>query len=345
MAEREPGRELRVGVVGTGIMGADHVRTIATSVAGARVSAVTDLDAERARAAIAGIDGARVLSDPFGLVADDEVDAVLVASADATHEELVLACVQAGKPVLCEKPLTPAPEGSLRIVEAEEKAGRRLVSVGFMRRYDPGYVDVKESLREGAVGAPLLLHCVHRNASSRPNTPSSGLITGSAVHEFDVIRWLLDEEITQVTVFRPRPSSLVVGDTTDPLLVLLGTASGLLADVEVFVNAQYGYDVRCELVGELGSLYLDEPVQVRRRAERTRTSTVSLDWRDRFAEAYRRELQDWVTGAAAGEQRGADAWDGYVATVAAAAGVAALDKPGSPVPVELPPRPELYATR
>lgn len=335
---------VRVGVIGTGIMGADHVRTFTTSVAGVRVSAVSDLDEERAQAVAAEVPGARVLSDPLALVRDAGVDAVLVASADSTHEDLVLACMDAGKPVLCEKPLAPTSEGALRIVEAEVRGGRRLVSVGFMRRYDPGYVDVKGGLRDKVIGAPLMLHCVHRNGFSAPGTPTSGLITGSAVHEFDVVRWLLEEEITRVTVHRPRSSSLVVGGTSDPLFVLVETTSGLLADVEVFVNAQYGYEVRCELVGEYGTLLLDEPEQVRRRSSRSRSSRVSLDWRDRFAEAYRRELQDWVTGVAAGEQRGASAWDGYAATVAASAGVRALDSAG-PVPVDLEKRPDLYEPR
>ncbi|WP_026256800.1 Gfo/Idh/MocA family protein [Actinopolymorpha alba] len=334
--------DVRVGVIGTGIMGADHVRTLATSVSGARVTAVADIDQERARAAVAGLSGVQVHSDPMSVVQDGEVDAVLVASADSTHEKLVLSCLDAQKPVLCEKPLTPTPEGALRIIAAETSLGRRLVSVGFMRRYDPGYADVKAGLRQGVVGAPLMLHCVHRNAASRPNTPGANLITGTAVHEIDIARWLFDEEIVAVTIHRGRRSSKVVGDTPDPLLVILETESGVLVDVEVFVNAQYGYDVRCELVGESGSVSLDEPARTLLRGARSRTTGVSLDWRDRFAEAYQRELQDWVDGVVVGEQRGANAWDGYAATVVAAAGVQAL-KRGEPVRVHLEPRPDGYA--
>ena len=323
-------------------MGADHARTLASEVSGARVTALVDLDHGRARAVAGELDDVRALDSPSALVADAEVNAVVVASADATHEQLVLACLAAGKPVLCEKPLTPTPEGARRIVAAETGRGERLVSVGFMRRYDPGFVRVKAALRAGVVAAPLMMHCVHRNASSRPGAPSSALVTGSAVHEIDVARWLLDDEVRRVTVHRPRASSRVVGGTSDPLFLVCETAGGVVVDVEIFVNAQYGYDVRCEVVGETGTLTVDEAAHVVHRSTHTRATSVSLDWRDRFAEAYRLELQDWVAGVAAGEQRGAHAWDGYMATLVAAAGVRALET-GTPSVVSGEPRPALYA--
>lgn len=334
---------VRIGVIGTGIMGADHVRTLATDVSGASVTAVYDLDTSRAQAVVDGLGrgGIRVLESAQALVTDAEVDAVLVASADPTHEELVLACLDAGRPVLCEKPLTPTPDGALRIVAAEVALGRRLTSVGFMRRYDPGYAAVKATLRSGDVGAALMVHCVHRNASSPAGTPSADLVTGSAVHEIDAAHWLLGEEITEVTVHRPRPSSRVVGGTSDPIFLLFRTAGGVLVDVEVFVNAGYGYDVRCELVAETGTVSLDEPVPAQRHGAGTRSTRVATDWRDRFAEAYRRELQDWVAGVSTGEQRGANAWEGYAATAVAAAGVESLET-GAPVKVALEQRPPLY---
>ncbi|GAB3419075.1 Gfo/Idh/MocA family protein [Flindersiella endophytica] len=336
---------VRIGVIGTGVMGADHVRTLATAVAGAQVAAVSDLDTSRAEAAVeaAGLTGVRILDDPLKVVEDPDIDAVVVASADSTHEELVLACVREGKYVLCEKPLTPTADGSLRIVAAEVDRGRRLASVGFMRRYDPGYASLKASLCSGALGGALMLHCVHRNASSRPDTASEQLINGSAVHEFDVTRWLLDDEITRITVHHGRRSSLVVGGTDDPMLIVAETASGVLVDVEVFVNCRYGYDVRCELVGETGTLSLDRAVGVVGRGAGGVAAEIATDWRDRFADAYRLELQDWVRGAAAGDQRGPTAWDGYAATAIATAGVDALET-GRPATVSLATRPDLYAT-
>jgi myo-inositol 2-dehydrogenase/D-chiro-inositol 1-dehydrogenase len=334
---------IQVGIIGTGVMGSDHARILSTVVAGASLTAVYDIDRARA-ATVAGsvpvggsIPAVRVLDDPVELIRDDAVDAVLVASSDPTHEELVLACLKAGKPVLCEKPLAPTVEGCQRILDAERAYGSRLVSVGFMRRYDPGYLELKAVLESGRIGAPLLLHCVHRNTAAPAGVPSAMLITGSAVHEIDITRWLLDEEIVVVSVHAPRRSR-AAGSTQDPQLLVFESASGVLIDVEVFVNARYGYDVRCELVGEDGTVSLDAVAPTVLRHGSVTGATLPGDWRPRFAEAYRRELQDWVDGLHADQvPRGASAWDGYAATVVAQAAVVALES-GVRQWVELDPR-------
>jgi len=327
---------IRIGIIGTGVMGADHARTLRATISGASVEAVFDVDARRAATAAAG---ARVLDDPLALIKDVEVDAVLIASSDATHEDFVLASIAAGKPVLCEKPLAPDVAGCLRIIDAELAAGRRLVSVGFMRRYDAGYTSLRRTLAAGEIGAPLLMHCVHRNVSVPDGFTGSMLVTSSAAHEIDITRWLLGEEIVAVTSHRPRASSLV-GALPDPQFLVFETASGVLVDVEVFVNARYGYDVRCELVGERGTATLapEAPTLVRRDGSASRA--IPHDWRDRFAGAYAHELQDWVDGIGAGAARGASAWDGYAATAVAQAGVAALES--GRTAVELVTKPPLY---
>jgi myo-inositol 2-dehydrogenase/D-chiro-inositol 1-dehydrogenase len=313
---------IRVGIIGTGVMGTDHARLLSSVVAGAALGAVYDIDRTRA---VAAAPAARVLDDPVELIRDDAVDAVLVASSDPTHEELVLACIKAGKPVLCEKPLAPTVEGCRRILDAEAAYGSRLVSVGFMRRYDPGYLDLKAVLDSGRIGAPLLLHCVHRNTSAPAGWPSAMLITSSAIHEIDIARWLLGEEIVAVSVHVPRRSR-AAGSTQDPQLLVFESASGVLIDVEVFVNARYGYEVRCELVGEDGTVALDAVPPTVLRHGPVAGHALPADWRPRFAEAYRRELQDWVDGLHADRvPRGASAWDGYAATAVAQAAVAALE--------------------
>lgn len=307
---------VRVGIIGTGVMGADHARTLRDAVTGATVEAVSDAD--RSQAASVGV---RVVNDPIALIKDPDIDAVLIASSDATHEEFVLACLAAGKPALCEKPLAPDVAGCQRIVAAEAQLGRRLISVGFMRRYDPGYGALKRTLDAGDLGAPLLLHCVHRNVSAPDWFAGDMVITNSAGHEIDITRWLFGE-IASVTVHRPRASAALA----DPVLLVFETISGVVVDAEVFVNAGYGYDVHCELVGQHG------------RA--TASGPVTADWRDRFADAYRLELTDWVEGVRAGEARGASAWDGYVASAVARACVSAPAT--GRVAVEVPPKPVLY---
>jgi len=330
---------LGIGVIGTGIMGSDHAGTLAASIKGARLVALSDADRERA-AAVATVTGVeRVHVDGFELISDASVDAVLIASPDPTHEALVLACLAAGKPVLCEKPLSPEIEGCLRVAAAEVAAGRRLVQVGFMRRFDPGYVAMRESLASGALGAPLLLHCTHRNASAPPSFESGMLISNSAVHEIDIARWLLDDEFEAVTVYRPpaRAASALI----DPQFLVLETRRGLLVDIEVFVNARYGYDVRAELVCEAGTLTLAPQAPVRVRSTGQDASPFAPDWRAHFAAAYRAQLQAWVRSIETGAPTGASAWDGYAATATGAACLEAL-RSGERAVVSLQERPALY---
>jgi myo-inositol 2-dehydrogenase/D-chiro-inositol 1-dehydrogenase len=329
---------LGIGVIGAGVMGADHVRTIARHVAHAHVAAVYDFDPERARQAAEG-PGARVITDAHALIADASVQAVVVASPDETHADYVLACIAAGKPALCEKPLAPATSDCLRVIEAEQAHGTRLVQVGYMRRFDPAYVEMKRQFESGAFGAARLLHSVHRNATVPVFFRSLMSITNAAVHEFDISRWLLGAEFSSIRVFKGRAPA---GGTHDPLMLLLETDQGQLIDIEVFMKAAYGYEVRAELVCDAGTLSLAPPVLVEARQAGHQSFPYAADWRPRFATAYARQMQAWVDGIRAGVSVGASAWDGLVATLVAEAGVKAFES-GAAEAVTLPGRPGLYS--
>ena len=310
---------LRVGVVGTGVMGADHVETLRRGVNGAEVTRVADVDLARAGAVAELVPGAEVAADGPALIADPAVDAVIIASHDSTHAALVHAALAAGKPVLCEKPLAPTVAECLELVRADT---RGLVSVGFMRRFDPVYVELKAAL--GTVGAPLLIHCTSRGVSAGPATTSEYSVTGAAIHELDIVPWLLDAPIVEVSWAAPRQSSLVAG-MQDPQLTLLRTADGVLTTLEVFLNARYGYVVGCEVVCESGALVIGQPIEY------------AADWRPRFADAYRLELQAWVDSLAAGAPTPlAGVRDGLVATAVAEAVIASMHDGGRVVAVEVP---------
>src|SRR5262249_35042651 len=170
-----------VGGIGAGIMGAEHARLLSSVVSGAEVIAVSDPDPERVAQTVATCRSARPFSDPLDLIRDKSVDAVLVASPDQTHAALVLACLEVEKPVLCEKPLATSIEECLRVIATEQTLERRLVSVGYTRRFDPGYLEMKRRLDEGDLGAALVMHCIHRNVTSSPFATAPMLISGSAV--------------------------------------------------------------------------------------------------------------------------------------------------------------------
>jgi myo-inositol 2-dehydrogenase/D-chiro-inositol 1-dehydrogenase len=324
---------LGIGIIGAGIMGADHAQTVARHLPGAHLAAISDIDPARATKAAMESGARKVLADPFAVIADAAVDAVIVASPDATHAALVLACLEAGKPVLCEKPLAATVDECLQIVAAEAKLGKTLVQVGFMRRFDPAYVQMKATLDGGSLGAAVLLHCVHRNVSPAYAFEPFMAIANSAVHEIDIARWLLGSDYVRAIVTRSRKAR-----PADPILLTLETASGALASIEVFINAGYGYDVRGELVCETGTVTLAPGLGNAIRHARTDSFGFAADWRPRFAEAYRLELQSWVRGIGTGQYEGASAWDGYVATEVAIACVRALDT-GAPVEIQLAERP------
>jgi myo-inositol 2-dehydrogenase/D-chiro-inositol 1-dehydrogenase len=277
------------------------------------------------------------------VIRDDAVDAVVVASWGPTHEEYVLACIEAGKPVFCEKPLATTQEACLRILDAEVAHGKRLVQVGFMRRYDPACCALKETVASGAIGAPLMVHCVHRNPSVPPHYTSDMAINDTTVHEIDLVRWLLDEEIVATRVLTPRRNSRG-GDLRDPIFVLLEMAGGALVDVEVSVNIAYGYDIRGEVVGETGVAALAEsnPIVVKR--DGAFSGRVPADWRERFIRAYDIEFHEWLDAVAAGTTTGPSSWDGYAATAVADAALEAL-RTGTRTTVSLRKRPDLYATK
>ena len=332
---------LGIGVVGTGQMGRYHVERLASTVLDAQVVAVSDVYVEGAKALGERL-GARVYADGLELIADDQVQAVLVASPGSTHEEFTLACLAADKPVLCEKPLAPTIEACLRVLEAEAPKPRRLVQVGFMRRYDDGFRALKAAADSGEVGRPLLLHCRHRNPTVPPGFTTDMMITDSVVHDIDVTRWLLGQEIVAATVFKARPSSLAPEGLQDPQMVLLETSDGVLVDVESFVTCQFGYDIRYELVAESGTVALGEHAGVQLRRDGQRHGPIPADYRERFGDAYQRELQEWVSGVLRGRVTGPSTWDGYATQAVAEAAVESQTK-GGRVAVELVERPALYA--
>ncbi|WP_432174748.1 Gfo/Idh/MocA family protein [Streptomyces sp. Tue6028] len=333
---------LGVAVLGAGHMGADHIRRIDQLVSGARVAAVADPETDRAKDAVAGIENVSVHAEAVAALDAPGVQAVLIASPGPAHEDALLAAFARGLPVLCEKPMVPESTGALRVVEAEARLGRRLAQIGFMRRYDAEYLRLKSLLDSGRLGRPLMLHCTHRNVSSPPHFSSAMLVNSSVSHEIDAARWLLDQELTAVTVLRPRPSSHAPEGLQDPQFVLFETADGAVVDVEVFVNCGFGYQVRCEAVCESGSARIgDEHTMVVTR-EGGAHEEVAQDYLVRFADAYDREVQAWVDATRQGRVTGPSAWDGYAASAVAEAGVRALEE-GGRVTVELAPRPDLYA--
>lgn len=330
---------VRVGILGVGVMGSDHARILATQVPGATVQAIYDADPKRAKAIADEVGAGSVVTDALALIRDAAVDAVLVASPDQTHKELTLAGLAAKKPVLCEKPLAPTPAECLDVIHAETQIGRRLVQIGYMRRFDPSYSEMKSGLKSGRLGRALMFHCIHRNVAAPSWFDSRMAVSNSAVHEFDIARWMLDAELAAIQVFRPKLAN--GGSPGAPVYLVLESATGQLVTIEVFNDAAYGYDVRGELVCEKGTIALRAPLRTETNAELIQGTAYPADWRPRFADAYRLQAQAWINSIGRDSADGATAWDGYAASAVAEAGLLSLAE-GRRVEIRLADRPVLY---
>jgi myo-inositol 2-dehydrogenase/D-chiro-inositol 1-dehydrogenase len=333
--------QIAVGVVGTGGMGGMHAENLHSWVAEARLAAVADLDTARAEQLAERCGSAAVFQDAVELIRDDGVEAVVIASPDPTHAPLVLECLQNGKPVLCEKPLADSADAALKVVEAEVELGRKLVQVGFMRRYDPQHVAVKEAVASGAVGAPVVFKGWHRNEGLAPGISSEWVVINATIHDIDSARWFLEQEIDEVYVRGVNTEPKLGEDVWDLQLIQLSTTGGRMGTIETNVVSRYGYEVGVEIVGERGTVQTAPPSGAVVRGERAASQPIESNWLERFHTAYVIEMQQWVRSLANGRPTGPDAWDGYASLVAADACIASL-RSGSPQKVPRLDPPALY---
>ncbi|GAA0730728.1 Gfo/Idh/MocA family oxidoreductase [Dactylosporangium roseum] len=338
-------RDVQIGVVGAGAMGTEHIRLLSEQVPGARVTVVHDPDP--ARVALVRQRFPHVLPAPTSdeLINAEAVDAIVIAAPDEDHESLVLRCLEAGKPVLCEKPLASDSAGCLRVVQREAELGRQLVRVGLMRRFDPVHRAVRDQLADGAVGEPVAMHCTHRVREVPAWFTGDMTFTNAAVHDIDVVRWILGTEIASVTVHSPSGPAVANAAFVDPQIVVFETLRGTVVTLELFLNARFGYQVTCEVVGTSGvvsTAQVASPVLLR---QGRRSSGIDIGFQSRFASAYQAELTEWTRAVGGGDQPGgATAWDGYLVTVTAETCVRAA-REATRVAIDAMERPALYDPR
>jgi myo-inositol 2-dehydrogenase / D-chiro-inositol 1-dehydrogenase len=333
---------LNIGVIGVGMIGREHIDRLTNKLVGAKVVALSDVNVKQAEAVADLLHSAEVHSTGEALIAAPEVQAVAVTSSGPTHEAYALAAVKAGKPVFCEKPLATTAEACLRIVDAEIASGRHLVQVGFQRRYDKGYRALKKAIDDGAIGAPLMVHCAHRNPTVPEAYVSDMAIVDTFIHEIDALRWLINDDYVSAQVLVPRSTKHAHANLDDPIIVLLETKNGVRIDGEVFVNCRYGYDIQCQVVGEEGVVGLPEPESVVLRRDARLSTAIMQDWKLRFIDSYDAELQEWIDASQVGKVNGPSAWDGYFAAVTADACLQAK-RSGAITPIITKPRPAFYA--
>jgi predicted dehydrogenase len=318
-----------VGVVGVGIMGRRHAENAARSIPGARLAAVFDAD-RGLTASVAGKLGATTCATLDELLSRQDVRAVVIASPSRFHADQAVAALSSGKDVLLEKPMAHSLAECDRIIAAAERGAARL-QIGFMRRYDPAYAEAKRLVASGQLGEPLLFRAVHRDREATFLPASTGIaemMFESTIHDFDLSRFFFGDEIADVTT----TASVLChtrdahGHAPNATLNAVRFVRGAVADIETYWGAMYGYDVRSEVVCATGTAMIGQGARsgLSVYTDDGAKSDLFPGFLERFSEAYRAELADFVDGSLERRPPAVTAGDGRAAVAAALAGVASF---------------------
>ena len=329
---------VKVGLVGAGRMGVALAHHLAFSVEMADFVAISDIVGKNARELAAKCRVNDVYADYNELLAREDIDAVVIATPTNTHSPIIKAAAAAGKHIFTEKPLALTVAACDEAITAVTEAGVKM-QVAFMRRYDPAYMAAKKQIDAGAIGQPVMIKAVGRDPwrtglefARREN--SGGLIADMAIHDFDLARWLMGSEVDKVyseggcLVY---PELKEVGDI-DNAVVNLRFANGSIGNVDVSRNAIYGYDIRTEIIGSEGSLFIGGLQQTPTLL--LKKNNISHDtipgFMERFGDAYAGEIRDFVEAIEAGREVSVTGEDARAATAIAVAATLSLDE-GRPV--------------
>jgi myo-inositol 2-dehydrogenase/D-chiro-inositol 1-dehydrogenase len=308
---------LRFGLLGAGRIGKLHGGNIAASPK-AKLVAVADIDTKAAEA-LAKAHGAEARS-PDDIIAAKDVDAILIGTSTDTHSDYIEKSVQAGKAVLCEKPVdldSKRIEACLKVVDAAKKP----LMIGFNRRFDPNFASLKKRLDAGAVGKVEIVTVISRDPGPPPVSyieRSGGLYRDMMIHDFDMARFLLGEQpvvIHAVGSVLVDPEIGKAGDV-DTAMVMMRTASGKLCQISCSRRAAYGYDQRIEVHGSGGMLRAgnihETTVETATKAGFASDPVLNF-FLERYAQAYRDELAAFIDAVESGKATSPSGYDGLMA--------------------------------
>jgi len=340
--------KLGMGVVGVGTMGRQHAENIRRLIPEVRLVAVADADLKRAQQVAAELEIEHVFNSVEALADRRDIQAIVVVTPAKFHGAAMRVCAQAGKDIFCEKPFTLTVEEADELLDITTKAKVR-VQVGHVRRYDPPNVRAKQRIEAGEIGDPVIFKSLARDPAPPPVGYMASGVNGmffqdSTVHEFDLGRWLMNDEIAEIHAYGAVlvfPEIAQFNDI-DTALLNMRFSRGTLGAVENYMQSGYGYDIRTEVVGSKGTIitgYLQQTAEVVLTANGSKTDVVG-HFLVRFAEGYLNEMRDFVKTILADESPKVDAFDGRQAVAAAAAAERSY-REGRPVAVANRPRPSL----
>jgi predicted dehydrogenase len=319
--------KLGVGVLGVGEMGKRHAENIRRLIPEARLAAVADFAAPRAKLVAAELEIEHWFGSLEEMVEHKEVDCVLIAIPDKFHAKAVCTVAAAGKNMLCEKPLATNLADAKAALAAVSKAGVAL-QLGFMRRYDRAYLAAMKRIEAGEIGEPLIFKSIGRDKDAPPISAYQSNLNGmlfynNTIHDFDLARWLMRDEVIEVHSYATvaiRPEVEQYGDIVAGV-VNLKYKRGAIGNIESYVQAVYGYDVRTEIAGSKGSVFVGSLQQTPATflTANGRTQIVADHYLTRFADAYVAQVTDFVHNMLNGRPPRVSGEDGFRALEVAVA--------------------------
>jgi scyllo-inositol 2-dehydrogenase (NAD+) len=297
-------RKLGVGVLGVGEMGRRHAENLRRLVPQARLVAVADAVLRRAHEVAADLEIENAYDSLEEMLDCKGLDAVIIATPDKFHVAAVELAAGAGKDILCEKPLALNLADAHAALTAVSKSGVRF-QVGFMRRYDIAYADAMKRIEAGEIGMPVIFRSIGRDKdgptlSSYQANLNGMLFYTNTIHDFDLARWLMRDEVAEVHAYTTVAIRPEVAEFKDVVasVVNLTYVNGAIGNIESHAQAIYGYDVRTEVVGSKGSILIGNLNRAAMTMLTSNGGTQSIidHFLTAFADAYLAEIQDFVDG-------------------------------------------------
>src|ERR1700740_1529068 len=247
-------RKLGGGVLGVGEMGRRHAENVRRLVPEARLIAIADVASQRAKQVAEELEIEHAYASLDEMVQRKDIDAVLIATPDKFHAQAIRVAAAAGKNILCEKPLALNLEDAHAALREVSRAGVRL-QIGFMRHYDPAYVAAMKRIEAGELAPPVIFKPLGRDKDEPPMAAYECGVNGmlfysNTIHDFDLARWLMRDEVSEVHAYTTsaiRPEVAKYGDVVASV-VNLKYEHGAIGNIESYVQAVYGYAVRTETV-------------------------------------------------------------------------------------------------
>jgi myo-inositol 2-dehydrogenase/D-chiro-inositol 1-dehydrogenase len=294
-------QRLHIGIIGAGRIGRVHAETLAFRLPEAQIVAIADVNRDAAQAVAARCNIPKVVESSTEILADPQIEAVLICSPTPTHADLIVAAASSGKHIFCEKPIAHSLREIDRALAAVDAASVQL-QIGFNRRFDANFSRVRHAVACGEIGEPSLMHIVSRDPAPPPIAyirASGGIFADMTIHDFDMARFLIGDEVEEIYTLGAvmvDPQIGLAGDL-DTALVVLRFRNGVIATIDNSRRAVYGYDQRVEILGSAGKIATENcyPNEVIVSGSKTVYKDLPLNFfMERYTESFAAELRSFV---------------------------------------------------